>query len=68
MQDKNEPEHHFTCLSSKCVISPKGTEEEASYLGKCQYLKLLKEYTDARGVGLLLLFLKYLGGCHQALS
>lgn len=46
MQDKNEPEHQFTSLTSKRVISPKATEEEASYLGKRQYLKLFKAGTD----------------------
>lgn len=51
VQDKNEPEHQFTSLTSKCVISPKGTEEEANYLGKRQYLKLFKAGTDtSRGV------------------
>lgn len=61
VQDKNEPEHRVTSLTTKCVIPPKGTREETGYLGKCQYLKLLKEHTDARDVGLLAILLKSKG-------
>lgn len=54
--------------SQATASSLKGTQEDESYLKKCQYLKLLKERIDSRDVGWWFLFLKYLGGCHHPLS